>query len=141
VEDVMSNSHEHQPDTKIELIEYLAKVTKPRVSCCAAKIINYVQNVQEWQDSQTIDCDDYDNEYFYEDYDDGWVRRTYTQIREGLKREHSLHVIREAMELLIRLGFLERRKNLMAENRRNGQIRTYQYRVCTDRIKAVLETM
>jgi uncharacterized protein YlzI (FlbEa/FlbD family) len=60
----MSNSHEHQPDTKIELIEYLAKVTKPRVSCCAAKIINYVQAVQEWQDSQTIDQDDYDNEYF-----------------------------------------------------------------------------
>jgi hypothetical protein len=99
----------------------VAKVTKPRVSCCAAKIINYVQDVQEWQDSQTIDLDDYDNEYFYEDYDDGWVRRTYTQIREGLKREHSLHVIREAMELLIRLGFLERRKNLMAENGRNGK--------------------
>ena len=137
----MSNSHEHQPDTKIELIEYLAKVTKPRVSCCAAKIINYVQDVREWQDSQTTDYEDYENRYFYEDYDDGWVCRTYTQIREGLKREHSLHVIREAMELLIRLGFLERRKNLMAENRRNGQIRTYQYRVCTDRIKAALETM
>jgi len=137
----MSNSHEHQPDTKIELIEYLVKGTKPGISCCAAKIINYVQDVQDWQDSQTIDCDDYDNEYFYEEYDDGWVRRTYTQIHEGLKREHSLHVIREAMELLIRLGFLERRKNLMAENGRNGQIRTYQYRVCTDRIKAALETM
>jgi hypothetical protein len=50
----MSNPYEHQPDTKIELIEYLVKDTKPRVSCCTAKIINYVQDVQEWQDSQTI---------------------------------------------------------------------------------------
>jgi hypothetical protein len=63
------------------------------------------------------------------------------QIREDLNKEHSLHVIREAIELLIHLGFLERRQNLTAENERNGQIRTYQYRVYTDRIKAALETM
>jgi hypothetical protein len=109
-----------------ELIEYLAKGTKPRVSCCGAKIISYVQY---WQNCQTP---------FYKKE---WVCRTYTQIREDLNREYSLHTIREAIELLIRLGFLERRQNLTAENGRNGQIRTYQYHVYTDRIKAALKTM
>jgi hypothetical protein len=113
--------HEHQ-----ELIEYLAKGTKQQVSCCGAKIINYVQY---WQNRQTPL---YNNE---------WVSRTYTQIREDLNREHSLHAIRQAIDLLIRLGFLERRQNLRAENGRNGQIRTYQYHVYTDRIKAALSTM
>ncbi len=113
--------HEHK-----ELIEYLAKGTKPQVCCCGAKIINYVQY---WQNRQTPL---YNNE---------WVSRTYTQIREDLNREHSLHAIREAIELLIRLGFLERRQNLRTENGRNGQIRTYQYHVYTDRIKAALSTM
>ena len=113
--------HEHK-----ELIEYLAKDTEPRVSCCGAKIINIVQH---WQNCQTP---------FYKNE---WVCRTYTQIREDLNREHSLHAIRKAIELLIRLGFLERRQNLRAENGRNGQIRTYQYHVYTDRIEAALSTM
>jgi len=113
--------HEHK-----ELIEYLAKGTKPRVSCCGAKIINYIQ---DWQN------------YQIPSYNNKWVYRTYTQIREDLNREYSLHTIREAIELLIHLRFLERRQNLTAENGRNGQIRTYQYCVCTNRIKAALETM
>ena len=113
-------------DEHKELIEYLAKDTKPRVSCCGAKIINYVHY---WQNCQTPF------------YNKEWVCRTYTQIREDLNREHSLQAIREAIELLIRLGFLERRQNLTAENGRNGQIRTYQYHVYTDRIKAALKTM
>jgi len=112
--------HEHK-----ELIEYLAKGTKSQVSCCGAKIINYVQ---DWQNCQIPSYNK-------------WVCRTYIQIREDLNKEHSLHVIREAIELLIHLGFLERCQNLTAENGRNGQIRTYQYRVYTDRIKAALETM
>jgi hypothetical protein len=113
--------HEHK-----ELIEYLAKGTKPRVSCCGAKIINIVHY---WQNCQTP---------FNKNE---WVCRTYTQIREDLNREYSLHAIRQAIDLLIHLGFLERRQNLRADNGRNGQIRTYQYRVYTDRINAALSTM
>jgi hypothetical protein len=113
--------HEHK-----ELIEYLAKGTKPRVCCCGAKIIKYVHC---WQNCQPP----FDN--------NEWVRRTYTQIREDLNREHSIRAIREAIDLLIGLGFLERRQNLRAENGRNGQIRTYQYHVYTDRIQAALKTM
>ncbi len=114
-------THEHK-----ELIEYLAKGTKPRVSGCGVNIINYVHY---WQ---TYPTPFYNNE---------WVCRTYTQIREDLNREHTIHTIRQAIDLLIQLGFLERSQNLRTENGRNGQIRTYRYHVYTDRIEAALSTM
>lgn len=114
-------NHEHK-----QLIEHLAQGTKPRVSRCCAEIINYMQSQQDYQ--ITI-------------YNYAWVAITYTQIREDLNKEHSIHTIREAIELLIRLGLLERSRNLREENGRNGQIRTYQYHVYTDRIEVALKIM
>ncbi|HEY9649211.1 MAG TPA: hypothetical protein V6C95_01005 [Coleofasciculaceae cyanobacterium] len=113
--------HEHK-----QLIEHLAPGTKPRISCCCAKIINYIQPRQDYQITL---------------YNNAWVAITYTQIREDLNKEHSLYTIREAIELLIRLGFLGRSQNLRAENGRNGQVRTYQYHVYNDRIEAALKTL
>jgi len=109
-----------------ELLDYLAPGVKTAVRCCGAKIINYVQRWRDWKVPL------YNNE---------WVYQTYAQIREDLMCEHSIHVIRGALALLIRLGLLERRKNNRSDNWRNGQDRTYQYRIRTDRIEAALKNL
>jgi len=106
-----------------ELVEYLDQEVKTRVSCCAAKLFNYFGRWTDWKVPL------YNNE---------WIYQPLMQIYEDLMREHSLHVIREAIALLIRLGFLERRKNLRANNWRNGQDRVYQYRLRKDRLEAAL---
>jgi hypothetical protein len=106
-----------------ELLEYLDQEVKTRVSCCAAKLFNYFGRWTDWKVPL------YNNE---------WIYQPLMQIYEDLMREHSLHVIREAIALLIRLGFLERRKNLRANNWRNGQDRVYQYRINRNRLEAAL---
>jgi hypothetical protein len=106
-----------------ELVEYLDQEVKTRVSCCCAKLFNYFGRWTDWKVPL------YNNE---------WIYQPLMQIYEDLMREHSLHVIREAIALLIRLGFLERRKNLRANNWRNGQDRVYQYRLRKDRLEAAL---
>jgi len=106
-----------------ELVEYLDQEVKTRVSCCAAKLFNYFGRWTDWKVPL------YNNE---------WIYQPLMQIYQDLMREHSLHVIREAIALLIRLGFLERRKNLRANNWRNGQDRVYQYRLRKDRLEAAL---
>jgi hypothetical protein len=106
-----------------ELLEYLDQEIKTRVSCCGAKLFNYFGRWTDWKVPL------YNNE---------WIYQPLMQIYEDLMREHSLHVIREAIALLIRLGFLERRKNLRANNWRNGQDRVYQYRLRKDRLEAAL---
>jgi len=106
-----------------ELLEYLDQEIKTRVSCCGAKLFNYFGRWTDWKVPL------YNNE---------WIYQPLMQIYQDLMREHSLHVIREAIALLIRLGFLERRKNLRANNWRNGQDRVYQYRLRKDRLEAAL---
>jgi hypothetical protein len=106
-----------------ELLEYLDQGIKTRVSCCGAKLFNYFGRWTDWKVPL------YNNE---------WIYQPLMQIYQDLMREHSLHVIREAIALLIRLGFLERRKNLRANNWRNGQDRVYQYRLRKDRLEAAL---
>jgi hypothetical protein len=106
-----------------ELVEYLDQEVKTRVSCCCAKLFNYFGRWTDWKVPL------YNNE---------WIYQPLMQIYQDLMREHSLHVIREAIALLIRLGFLERRKNLRANNWRNGQDRVYQYRLRKDRLEAAL---
>ncbi len=106
-----------------ELLEFQAPDLKTRVLCCCAKLFNYFGRWTDWKVPL------YNNE---------WIYQPLKQIYEDLLREHSLHVIREAIELLIRLGYLERRRNLRANNWRNGQDRVYQYRLRKDRLEAAL---
>jgi hypothetical protein len=109
-----------------ELLEHLAPNTKTRVICCAAKLINIFTRWSNWK--RPI-------------YGTGWVYHRLADLHEELLEEHSIHVIREAIALLERLGFLDRRKNDRADNWRNGQDRTHQYLLRTDRITTALKQL
>jgi hypothetical protein len=109
-----------------ELIEHLASGTKTRVVCCGAKLINLFTRWTNWK--RPI-------------YKTGWVYHTLADLREELLEEHSIHVIREAIALLERLGFLHKRKNFRADNWRNGQDRTHQYLLRIDRIITALNQL
>jgi hypothetical protein len=106
-----------------ELLDHLAGSAKTRVRCCAAKVINLFIRWRDWKIPL---------------YRTGWIYHTLKDIREELCGEHSIHVIREALTLLTRLGFLHRRQNERADNWRNGQDKTYQYLIRSDRIEQEL---
>ena len=107
-----------------ELLDWLAPSASTPVRCCAAKLINYFHRWESWKATK---------------YPTRWIYQPLTQIRNDLINEHSIHVIRSAIALLEELGFLKRRKNLRDSNFRNGQDRTWQYRLCSDFILAKLE--
>ena len=109
-----------------ELLEHLAPGEKTRVLCCAAKLINYFGRWQDWKKSL---------------YPTDWIYQPLQDIRKDLLNEHSLHVIRDAIALLERLGLLSKRKNSRADNWRNGQDRTYQYRLHLGRLESDLERL
>jgi hypothetical protein len=109
-----------------ELLERLAPDEKTRVLCCAAKLINYFGRWQDWKKSL---------------YPTDWIYQPLQDIRKDLLDEHSVHVIRDAIALLERLGLLSKRKNSRADNWRNGQDRTYQYRLHISRLESDLERL
>lgn len=76
---------------------------------CAAKLIEYFKHWRKWK-LATHRTD--------------WVYMPLARIYEDLMREHSLHVIRNAIFVLISKGFLKRR-----HNPGNGQDKTYQYQL------------
>jgi hypothetical protein len=88
-----------------------------------AKLINYFGRWQDWKKSR---------------YPTEWVYQPLTAIRHDLLDEHSIHVIREALTLLEKLGFLSKRKNNRGVNCRNGQDRTHQYLLHSDRVESAL---
>jgi hypothetical protein len=106
-----------------ELLEHLAPGEKTRVICCAAKLINYFERWQEWKKSL---------------YPTQWIYQPLTAIRHDLLDEHTIHVIRQALTLLETLGFLSKRENDRVSNYRNGQDRTHQYLLHSDRVKLAL---
>lgn len=108
--------HEHKELLEIKA-QHLGIKLKTRVACCGAKLMNFFEHWRDWKIPL---------------YHTGWVYHTIRRIREELAKEHSVHVIREALEFLIKVGFLHRRKNDRASNWRNGQDRTYQYLLRTD---------
>lgn len=109
-----------------DLLEHLAPGEKTRVICCAAKLINYFVRWQDWKKSL---------------YPTEWVYQPLTVIRHDLLDEHSIHVIRQALTLLEGFSFLSKRKNDRATNCRNGQDRTHQYLLHSDRIELALEQL
>ncbi len=76
---------------------------------CAAKLIEYFKHWRSWK---------------LKVHRTEWVYMPLKRIHEDLMGEHSLHVIRAARDLLVRLGILEMRRNPG-----NGQDKTWQYRL------------
>jgi hypothetical protein len=102
----------------VNLIEALAPQADKKVRLCAAFLIDYKHHWQEWKLKVQR------TPWFYQKLKD---------IHQDLMGLYSLHVIRAAIELLIRLGLLERRSNPG-----NGQDKTYQYRLRWDRVQAAI---
>jgi hypothetical protein len=102
----------------VNLIEALAPQADKKVRLCAAVLIDYKHHWQEWKLKVQR------TPWFYQKLKD---------IHKDLMGLYSLHVIRAAIELLIRLGLLERRSNPG-----NGQDKTYQYRLRWDKIQAAI---
>ncbi len=106
------------------LLDTLAPEAQTRIRCCAARLISYFEHWKRWKHSH---------------YPSVWIYQPLSDIRKDLMDEYSIHVIRDAIALLERLGFLSRRKNNRAINLRNGQDRTHQYLLHSDRIEKALE--
>lgn len=89
------------------------ELTLPKqVLFCASKLIDYLLHWRNWKVThQRTD----------------WIYQPLRRIRDDLMGEHSLHVIRAALDLLLQLGIIARRNNPG-----NGQDRTYQYQVQVD---------
>lgn len=99
--------------THSKLIAELPKA----VQFCAAKLIQYFQHWSEWKRTvhRTL-----------------WIYMPFKKIHEDLMGEHSLHVIRAAISLLIKLGLIEKRHNP------NGQDKTWQYKLKQDTLSSLL---
>lgn len=81
---------------------------------CAAKLINFFMRWRNWKlNSHRTD----------------WVYMPLRKIHDELMGEHSLHVIRAAIALLEKLGFIKKR-----QNPGNGQDKTYQYQLQVEAI-------
>lgn len=76
---------------------------------CAAKLIEYFRHWTKWKEKN---------------HRTDWIYMPMRQIHEDLMGEHSLHVIRAAIALLVELGILDRQHNPS-----NGQDKTWQYRI------------
>ena len=104
-----------------ELLDQLAPELPTRTRTCAAQLIPYFTHWQEWKAAR---------------YPSEWIYQPLTHIREDLMKVFSIHVIRDAISLLQKLGYLSIRKNSRDLNWRNGQDKTHQYLLHVDRIKA-----
>ena len=104
-----------------ELLDQLAPELPTRTRTCAAQLIPYFTRWQEWKAAS---------------YPSEWIYQPLTHIREDLMKVFSIHVIRDAISLLQKLGYLSIRKNSRDLNWRNGQDKTHQYLLHVDRIKA-----
>jgi hypothetical protein len=89
-------------------------------------MISYLKHWHEWKELR---------------YPTRWVYQPLRDIREDLMGAYTLHVIRAALDLLEKLGFLSIRKNARQENRRNGQDKTHQYLLHVDRVEEALEKL
>jgi len=109
-----------------DLLDRLASNSRTQVRCCAVAMMSYLKHWHEWKESR---------------YPTRWVYQPLRDIREDLMGAYTLHVIRAALDLLEKLGFLSIRKNARQENRRNGQDKTHQYLLHVDRVEEALEKL
>jgi hypothetical protein len=104
-----------------ELLDQLAPELPTRIRTCAAQLIPYFTRWQEWKAAR---------------YPTQWIYQPLAHIQEDLMKVFSIHVIRNAISLLQKLGYLSIRKNSRDLNWRNGQDKTHQYLLHVDLIKA-----
>jgi hypothetical protein len=76
---------------------------------CAAKLVEYFKHWREWK---------------LKNHRTEWIYMPVRQIHQDLMEEHSVGIIRKAINKLIELGILEHR-----HNPGNGQDRTWQYKL------------
>jgi len=104
-----------------ELLDQLAPELPTRIRTCAAQLIPYFTHWQKWKAAN---------------YPTQWIYQPLRHIREDLMKVFSIHVIRAAISLLQKLGYLSIRKNSRDLNWRNGQDKTHQYLLNVELIKA-----
>jgi hypothetical protein len=109
----------------IDLLAQLAPAFPKRVKVCATQLIDYLIHWANWREKNG--------------YRDRWVFQTLRDIRKDLMEVHSLHVIRDSLDLLEELGLLSIRKNQRKVNQKNGQEKTHQYLLHVDRLEEALD--
>jgi len=97
-----------------------------RILCCAAELISYFSNWNKWKLSR---------------YREGWFYQSLRKICQDLTGAYSIHVIREAIALLVEFGILLVNENNRAVNNRNGQDKTHCYLIDSDRLKSLLTSL
>jgi hypothetical protein len=107
----------------IQLATQLTSQLPRRVLCCAAELMSYFQNWNEWKRAR---------------YREDWFYQPLRKIWQDLTGAYSLHVIQKAIALLVEFKLLSVKKNDRTENKRNGQDKTHRYLVHSDRLKAAL---
>jgi hypothetical protein len=105
-----------------QLIDRFAPEFSKQVRHCATQLISYFKHWHKWKEAN---------------YPTPWVYQPLKKIRHDLMDIFTVHVIRAALDLLEKLGFLSIRKNARDLNNRNGQDRTHQYLLNSDRIEAL----
>lgn len=102
----------------LDVVEQVSDAAR-RVQCCAAKLIEYFIHWNKWkQKAQRTQ----------------WIYQPLKKIHQDLMEEHSLHVIREAINVLVDTKIIERRHNP------NEQDKTWQYKVNVTRLELLLNT-
>jgi len=101
-----------------DLLDQLASNAQTKIKCCAAQLISYFQHWHNWKATR---------------YPSIWIYQPLRDIRADLMEAYTLHVIRDALDLLEELGLLS--------IRRNARLRTHQYLLNSDRIEEELEKL
>ncbi len=109
-----------------DAIEYLEPSAKVKLLCCAAKLIYLIERWGNWKIT------------LYPLPQAEWIYLRLKDFRRELQLEHSIHCIRAAFKLLEKIGLVLIRKNGRPINDRNGQDRTFQYRLNRDRLNQVV---
>lgn len=107
--------------SNVNLMEFLAADVDIKIRLCAAMCLDYHFHWYGWK---------------IQVHRTPWVYLKLIDIWRDMMRLFSLHVIRAAHELLIRLGLLQRRNNPG-----NGQDKTYQYKLCVGNLQRAKERM
>ncbi|HEY9599628.1 MAG TPA: hypothetical protein V6D33_18350 [Cyanophyceae cyanobacterium] len=112
-----------------DVIEHLAPTAKKMLVYCGAKLINILMR---WGNYRMARYPEPRNE---------WIYLTQEDFCRELLEEHSIHCIRDTLNLLERIKLVDITRNWKWLNNRNGQTRTYQYRLNRQLLKQTITTV
>jgi hypothetical protein len=110
----------------VDLVDGLDPALPKQVRCCAVVMFPYWTRWGDWKEPK---------------YGSRWIYQSLRDIREDFMRFFSLQVIRQTLDWLEEQGLLSIRRNARQENGRNGQDKTHQYLLHTDRVEKALEKL